>query len=200
MATNPRRPGISAEQQVENATITSEALKLRAQGLTYEQIGARQGGVGKRTAHRRVMKALKRLVDEPAEEVLKLELERLDRALRRDVRSIASLNALVAKWEPQAEGGDLEAAELLIKAHAALLKANAGFVRTCESRRVLLGLDAPEKKDVTIKDAQATPANARRLMQEFFGGHVGPLAIGEADEAVGQVDVPGAPPGTETHH
>jgi hypothetical protein len=56
-----------------------KAFELRVSGLSYEAIGG-ELGVNHARAYQLVAKWLRRLLLEPAEEVRRLELERLDRA------------------------------------------------------------------------------------------------------------------------
>jgi hypothetical protein len=78
--------------------------------------------------------------------------------------------------------GDPKSADVVIKASVAQARLN--------------GADAPEVKDIRLSTG-ATPAEARRVMQELFGGNVGPRVDPAAhDGASGPL---GAPPGAPTH-
>ncbi|MBN2498266.1 MAG: hypothetical protein JXR96_26985 [Deltaproteobacteria bacterium] len=92
-----------------------EALELRRRGATYEVIAAELGFSGRGAAYKCVMTALRELEEEPAKEVLKLELQRLD----------AWLLALARKID----SGDVQAIGAALRASA--------------RRAALLGLDAP---------------------------------------------------------
>ncbi len=100
-----------------------KAMELRLAGATYAQI-AQALGISQAGAHKAVMRALKRLnekLNEQAEQVRRLELERLDRML-------------LALW-PQAQKGNHGAVDRIL--------------RIMERRARLLGLDAPKSVDVT---------------------------------------------------
>lgn len=101
-----------------------KALELRRAGVTYPEIG-QQLGINPGTAHRYVFAALARTQQEPADEVRKIEVDRLDRMQR-------------AYW-PGVLRGDEKAGQLML--------------RIQERRAKLLGLDAPVKHDVTLTDA-----------------------------------------------
>lgn len=104
------------------------ALDLRKSGLTYRAIAAKLG-VNHQTAYNDVMAELKRLAElraDSAEELRQLELEKLDK-----------YESSLTHW---AEAGSVEAVKALLKVQ--------------ERRSKLLGLDAPEKKDVNIKGAK----------------------------------------------
>jgi hypothetical protein len=106
----------------------TEALQLRLAGLTYRQIGERLGYTEQR-AHRVVTEELARLNAERAEqaaEVTRLELERLD--------------ALLAVVWPKAERGEMGALDRVLA--------------IMNRRARLLGLDAPEKRELTGKDGR----------------------------------------------
>jgi hypothetical protein len=106
-----------------------KALELRKAAVSYRAIGDTLG-VSEAQAHRDVQEALAALVEQErssAEELRQLELERLD---------MAAL-AIV----PQVRKGGLAAV--------------AQWVRLSESRRKLLGLDAPTKVASTTPDGTA---------------------------------------------
>jgi hypothetical protein len=101
-----------------------QAVELRTQGRTYVQI-AEQLEVSTSAAHKAVADYLEQtraVSREAAEEVRRLELDRLDRVL-----------AVVG---PMAEGGDLQAVDRLL--------------RIQERRASLLGLDAPKAQLVAV--------------------------------------------------
>lgn len=100
-----------------------EALSLRLAGLTYRVIGE-QMGISESGAYKAVVRALKRLnerVTENAEEVRRMELERLDKMLR-------------GLW-PAALRGNQGAVDRVL--------------RVMQRRAMYLGLDAPKALDVT---------------------------------------------------
>jgi hypothetical protein len=96
------------------------ALELRRDGKTFPEIAYELGYSAVSSAYEAVMTALKDTLREPAEEVRKLELDRLD----------AMLNAI---W-PQALSGDLKAIDSVL--------------RLMDRRARYLGLDAPVRVDI----------------------------------------------------
>jgi hypothetical protein len=92
-------------------------LELRKAGASFDEISSTLGYRGKSGAYQAVISALRRTLQEPADEVRKLELTRLDRAQR-------------TAWERMLHG-DLDALGKVLK--------------VMERRARLLGLDAPTK-------------------------------------------------------
>lgn len=110
--TSPRRLKVVLEKQL-------SALEYRKIGYTFAQIADALGYATAQGAYLAVHSALARVVREPAEEILKLELERLD--------------ALFAKPYQNALAGDLMALN--------------GCLNVMARKAKLLGLDAPTKSE-----------------------------------------------------
>lgn len=102
-----------------------EALELRKAGHSYDVIAERCGYSDRGAAYKAVQTALREITAEAAEDVRKLEVERLDAQLVRlaDVREHAALE------------GDL----------ATVLRTEDVTLRVGERRARLLGVDAPTK-------------------------------------------------------
>lgn len=112
--TSPRRIKAVTERQL-------PALKYRRLGYTYAQIAERLGYSSAQGAFKAVESVLKRIIREPAEDVVLLELERVD--------------ALFVRPYKDALAGDL----------AAL----AACLSLMERKSRMLGLDAPAKGDLS---------------------------------------------------
>lgn len=124
--TNGKRKPRRATQPatVAAATWRERAVELRTQGWTYARI-AKECGVSIQSAYQAVVRYLEetRAVSrEHAEEIRRLELDRLDRML--------------SAFGPRAEDGDAAAADRVL--------------RIQERRAKLLGLDAPAETRSTI--------------------------------------------------
>ena len=102
----------------------ARALELRMEGMKFDDIAEELGYAGRQGAYDAVSRELKALTREPAEEVLRLDLERLDK-----MWGVHYLNA---------QAGDAVAL--------------SSCMRIMERRARLLGLDAPSKNEVTGKD------------------------------------------------
>jgi len=98
-----------------------QALEYRKAGLSYAMIAERLGYKTADGAHKAVGTALRKTLQEPADDLRRLEVERLDRMLS-------------AIWPQVVQGnqGGIDRA-----------------LRIMERRAKLLGLDAPTKTDVT---------------------------------------------------
>lgn len=99
-----------------------QALELRKAGVGYRQIADRLGYEGPAGAHYAVTAALKRTIQEPADEVRRLELERLD-------------TLLVGLWAQAVATKDKPANPLAVDRVLKIMARRAAY----------LGLDAPVK-------------------------------------------------------
>ena len=95
----------------------AEALALRKAGHTFEDIAERVGYASKSGAFKAVMSALRKTIQEPADELRRLELERLDVMLK-------SLWPFILKGSPR---------------HVEI------GLKVMDRRAALLGLDAPKQ-------------------------------------------------------
>ncbi len=115
-----------SSKRVRGLELEKECLRLRMAGLSYEVI-ARNVGCSRAGAHRAVMRAIERTIrenNETAQDVLNLELKRLD----------TMMNVL---WRKVLEG-ELGAVDRVL--------------RVMERRAKYLGLDAPHRMEHTGKD------------------------------------------------
>lgn len=131
-ATQEQRDAITAERH-------ALALEMRKHGYSYEQIGE-HFETSPDSARALVKLAMEKAIKEPGEEVITLELQRLDQLYR------LAFNSACA--------GDSDAIPKCLK--------------VMERRSKLLGIDAPEKKEVTGKNGgpiQLTNFNAKALSQ-----------------------------------
>jgi transcriptional regulator len=112
---------ISQEQQIAATEKQLQALKLRKQGVSYADIAKQVGYKSGSGAHAAVSKALKKTLQEPADDLRKIENERLD----------AMLSALWTKIE------------------AGNPQAVIAGIKISERRAKLNGLDEPSEVDVT---------------------------------------------------
>jgi hypothetical protein len=145
---------------LEHASQDAEAARLRARGITYDQIAVTLGYCDRTAARRAVERALVATVAEPAAEVRKLELDRLDEMYRAALAVLERQHLTVSHGRIiRTDSGD----PLLDDAPA--LQAIDRMIRIMERRAKLLGLDAPAKVEVITLDA--IEAEIRRLSAEL---------------------------------
>lgn len=132
-----------------------KAVELRREGLTYQEI-ADSIGVCKATAHNYVHGSLADLAEQrldATEELVQLELERIDEG----IRDLMASRPVVAQALAE---GRLDAVKELGALRKHLL--NHG-----ESRRKLLGLDAPQRNQHTV--VTMSPEDAAEEINDAFG-------------------------------
>jgi hypothetical protein len=144
----------------------AEAAKLRARGHTYDQIATELGYSDRSNARDGVMRCLDATVAEPAAEVRKIELDRLDylwrkglEVLERDHITVQHGKVIrrqvgverhkdgIEKLDP--DGKPIPIYEDLLDDEP-VLRAIAVLVKISERRARLQGLDTPVKADLTI--------------------------------------------------
>lgn len=123
------RSNIGGQSKTDQSAVAAvekqrQALELRKAGVGFGDIAERLGYADASGAYRAVKTALKKTLQEPADEVRRIELERLDRML-------------LGLW-PKATKGDTWAVDRVL--------------RIMERRAGLLGLDAPKRVENTGKD------------------------------------------------
>jgi hypothetical protein len=153
-----RTDGKFTAPPLELAARRAEAARLRGQGETYRAI-ADQLGIDVHTAFDDVKAAVAAVVREPAEQVVTLELRRLDEelmkldALEEAVRKVLETEHFTISHGKVIYVGD-SAEPLLddgpvLQAVDRLMRIEEQRRRNGESRRRLLGLDAPAKTQVS---------------------------------------------------
>jgi hypothetical protein len=156
----------------------AEAIRLRVRGKTIREI-AEALKIGVATAHDDVRTTMTEIAKDAEENVLAqrgTELLRLERALE--------IVEAVLTSAPTAEQGD----ELQLKALDRLMKIQ-------DQRAKLLGLYAPEKRELTgsVGIGEVNPAAAAELVRKKFGGHAARPDTDEAPRA--DLPVPERTPG-----
>jgi hypothetical protein len=126
----------------EGAERDAAAAKLRGNGLSYRAI-ASQLNMDVSSAHAAVQRALREIVEEPAEDVRRIELERLDTmyeaamgVLERQHVTVSNGRVVCLDDEPLPDDGPV-------------LHAIDRLLRIAERRAKLLGLDSAQKVDVS---------------------------------------------------
>lgn len=160
----------------ETAERDAEAARLRTRGLTYDEIGL-ELGITKSTAQKACQRALADIVREPAEDLLKIELQRLDLQLVRlhqletaartvlEARHITVNNGKViynpGTEEPMEDDGPV------LAAIDRLIKIEAARNQNSERRAKLLGLDAALKVEATVYEVTQQDIALREWTNEL---------------------------------
>lgn len=127
----------------------ARACRLRVQGLSYDQIAEALGFSDRSGARRAVQRALAATVREDAQELVALEAERLDDLTRNLQRVIIARHYSLTPSGQLARNPDT--GELLAD-YGPVIAAARELRQVSESRRKLLGLDAPAKHRVDVID------------------------------------------------
>lgn len=143
----------------EQAERDAYAASLRSKGYGYRAIGE-ELGVDPSSAYDAVQRALKEIVQEPAEEAKKLELERLDeQLLRYDGMRAMVMRTLENRHYTVSSGkliflGDepLEDDSFVLAAADRLRQIEESKQKAAERRARLLGLDAPQRVSVDAEN------------------------------------------------
>jgi len=170
------RSGTSARftRSPETARRDAEACELRAQGWTYRRIGE-HFGISYKTAFDAVQRALHDIIKEPAEAARQFELDRLDGELERlATLETAAREVLERHHVTVANNGTIvhhDGEPLLddapvLAAIDRLLKIEEQRRKNGESRRKLLGLDAPSRVSV---EAEQLGREISRLLDAALG-------------------------------
>jgi hypothetical protein len=128
----------ASERRIISAERRRKALELRKSGASYEMIARECGYKNRSRAFEAVNRSLQALTQDPAKEVLALELERLDRLL-------------LGIWE-KARSGDLPYLDRTL--------------RIMERRSALYGLDRPRAPvDTALDTTPIDPEVAARMLR-----------------------------------
>jgi len=125
------------QESAHHAERQRQALELRKAGHSFDSIAEKLGYSNRSAANKAVRAALAEITAEPAEEVRKLEIERLDGLYQRAMQLVDDKG-----YELDDEG--LVVAEVPANARVAAI---GQAVRVGERRAKLLGLDAAEKHE-----------------------------------------------------
>lgn len=149
------------QSTIDHATKAAEAAQLRAMGFSYREI-ARQQGIDVHAAHDRVKKAIAAVPVEAVNELRRTALEQLDMLTVQAYTILTTEHPLIQRGRVVPGVKDVRPK----------LAALTELRRLNESKRALLGLDAPQQHKVTVSDSLT--AEIERLAQEL--GVVDPTA------------------------
>jgi hypothetical protein len=143
----------------ETAERDAQACHLRARGNSYATIAREMGFADGSAAYKSVQRGLKAIVAEPAEEVRRIELIRLD-GIWQAAQAVLEANHFVIS-----EGRVVRLAGAPLMDDAPVLAAIDRLIKVQERRAKLLGLDAPVKREITISDG--VDAEIRNLAEQL---------------------------------
>ena len=148
----------AGSKAVNAAERQAAAVHLRKSGHTFQEIADKLGYAGHQGAYKAVMSAIRKIVQEPAEELRKLELERLDVMLK-------SLWPFVLKGSPR----HVEMALKVMDRRAAYLGLDAPK-QVEDHRTVTVNIMADYLAETTGLDKNEIVAEAERLIAEAASG------------------------------
>lgn len=170
------RTSTTKERTIVTAEMDAQAAHMRAEGRTYRQI-ATMLSVSVGTAYTAVSRAIAAVPVEAVTELRQIECARLDAV-------VARLWDVVHADHPYVSQGkvfeDIQDAGPVISALGAIIRAG-------ESKRKLLGLDAPARQTITVITEDAVDAELRRLEAEMAS-----LSVTEVSNSHGRVTEPSA--------
>jgi len=143
----------------DTAARDAEACRLRARNLTYRQI-ADELSIDVRAAYDGVQRALKDTLQEPADDLRRLELERLDELAQRARGVMDATHYVVDK------GAVVEWAGAPLVDDAPILAAVDRLLKVQERRARLLGLDSPQRVSI---DAQQLGEDIKGMLAMLAG-------------------------------
>lgn len=172
--------GNAFTRTIDTAERDGQAARLRAEGLTYDEIAKRLRYADKSGAKRSVDRAMLAAVKDAGDAARQLELTRLDLLWRKayaqlDAQHLVVNDGRVVLWQGQALTDPMP-----------LLHAIDRLLKISERRAKLLGLDAPTRHEI-FPGMDRLSAEIERLESELADrGESVPLD--DDDEALARVD------------
>lgn len=151
-------------RSADTAERDAAAARLRTQGKTYDAIATALGFANKAAAREGVLRALAEIVTEPAKELRALELDRLDAALDVAIRIMSEQHLAHSGGKLIERVVDGQVVQVLD--NGPVLAAIDRVVKIGESRRKLLGLDAPTRVDATVHEVTQQDLAVAELIRD----------------------------------
>lgn len=146
----------------------AQFLELRRRGLSYRQIAAQMLVSSQKTAYEAVQRALKDAIQEPADEVRQIELDRLDELMRHALRVLATPHYVVSQIKGEVITFlDVNGTDKPVVDDAPILAAIDRLLKISERRAKLLGLDAPTRTRIEVITEDAVDAAIADLEREI---------------------------------
>jgi hypothetical protein len=178
----------NAQRKAEGLETSAKVWELKKAGLSFRQIGLQIGlsPSGAHEAYKRVIRALKEELAENADDWLHLEIGRLEEAVAFQIRVMRGLDVRpkelkerdpIKEGEEDKENPERETPPLVFPSIEERLAAARDVVKSGESLRKMLGIDAPEKSDVNLTGIVGT-VDLTELAGEELEKETGALIAG----------------------
>ena len=131
-----------------------QAASLRSTGMRLKDVAA-HFNVAISTAHLMVQRAIADIPRENTEELIALELAKLDAIEAKYAEITSGLHPMVSVSGKIVGYIDESGKEIMLKDTSPVIRALDGLLKVSESRRKLLGLNAPTRTELTGKDGGA---------------------------------------------
>jgi len=148
----------------DTATRDAKACELRAYGWTYDKIAKELGYVDRSHARQGIERAMLAIVQEPAEELIKIHLERL-REMYRTAREIMVARHMLVQHGKVVTWGAEDGHQVPVEDPMPRLADIDRMAKVLEREAKLLGLDAPKQIEFITLDA--IQAEIRRLEESM---------------------------------
>lgn len=145
------RAGLTA-RQARSREMAARALELRKSGATYTAIAREVGYFDAANARRAILAALDRITAEPAEEVKRWELARLDDLLLEAKRVLMASHPVLYRGRPvmvPRRQPDGSTTQVVLEDGTAKLAAIGKILSIMDRRARFLGLDAPRSFELS---------------------------------------------------
>lgn len=149
---------------VETAERDAQACRLRSQGWTYEDIARELGYANSGCAYTGTQRAMLAIVQEPAEELLAIHLDRL-REMYRTARDIMTQTHLMVQHGKVVTWATADGRQIPLEDPMPKLAAIDRMTRVLQREAKLLGLDAPKQIEFITLDA--IQAEIRRIEEDM---------------------------------
>lgn len=170
----------TGRRAIEHSQRRAEIMRLRLDGLTLQEIGNHMG-IGRDAVHNTITRALDALTKKPAEELLAMELARVEELLAQAMETVRAFHPLIAngkvvyapvlddEGQPMLDPATGEVLTTVMEDKAPKLAAIATCVRLLERRSKYLGLDAPVRAqtDLTVSTQSNAPDLSHLSLQDL---------------------------------
>lgn len=155
------------ERTLSNAQRDAEAARLRARGLTFQQIADQLGYSDRSAARMGWKRVIDGVVIEAREDVLKLELDKLDRMEREAIEIMETFHFVVSDGRIVFTGDKDDPNRTPLHDDGPRLAAIDRWLKVSQHRAKLMGVYAPTRSEVVT--LESVDAEIRRLEREMAG-------------------------------